>query len=172
MLRVPSLNGGGPESRRDSNQLGSASMTNIQIQPYVGQRAPLLPLFRLADESDVHIRTYWELGDILVALECGRVAGMIQIFNEGAVAEIVSLAVDLGSQRRGIGTALIETAKTRCRREGVRRLIVGTGAWEEDNIAFYERRGFRVFNVARNFFTSEKGYDREQRDQVQLQQGL
>lgn len=147
-------------------------MTNIQIRPYNGPRLALLPLFRLADESDVHIRTYWELGDVLVALDGGRVIGMVQIFNEGAVAEIVSLAVELGSQRRAVGAALIEAAKTRCRREGVRRLIVGTGAWEEDNIAFYERRGFRVFNVARNFFTSEKGYDREHRDQVQLQQDL
>lgn len=132
----------------------------------------MLPLFRLADESEIHIRSYFEIGQVLVARKADRVIGMIQILREKKVAEIVSLAVDPDNQHQGIGTALIQEAANNCRRNSVRQLIVCTGSWEVDNIAFYERRGFRLFNVARGFFTREKGYDLLVRDQAQLEKSL
>jgi len=144
----------------------------MRVQLYEGSRSALLPLFRLADESELHIRSYCEIGHILVARKNDRVIGMIQISREKEHAEIVSLAVDPDNQRQGIGTALIREAANDCRRNSVRRLIVCTGSWEADNIAFYERRGFRLFNVARDFFTREKGYDLVVRDQAQLEKSL
>ncbi len=144
----------------------------MRVQLYEGSRSALLPLFRLADESEIHIRSYVEIGEVLVARKGDRVIGMIQILRENADAEIVSLAVDPDYQRQGIGTALIQEAANNCRRNSVRRLIVCTGSWEADNIAFYERRGFRLFNVARDFFTREKGYELLVRDQAQLEKSL
>jgi N-acetylglutamate synthase-like GNAT family acetyltransferase len=144
----------------------------MQVQLYEGSRFALLPWFRLADESDIHIDSYFRIGDVLVARKSRRVIGMIQIFRTGDVAEIVSLAVDPDYRRQGVGTSLIQEAIKDCQRNNVRQLIVCTGSWETDNITFYEGRGFRMFNVVRDFFTAEKGYDLDVRDQVQLRKSL
>jgi len=147
-------------------------MKNMHVQSYDGCRFALLPLFRLADESEVHIRSYCDIGHILVARNAGSILGMVQISEEQEEAEMVSLAVIPERQRQGIGTLLIEEATNYCRVNLTRRLIVCTGSWETDNIAFYMKRGFRIFNVARDFFTPEKGYERIIRDQVQLEKYL
>lgn len=144
----------------------------MRVQLYDGSISALLPFFRLADESELHIRSYFEIGHILVARKEDRVIGMIQISREKEDAEIVSLAVDPDNQRQGIGTALIQAAANDCARNSVRRLIVCTGSWEADNIAFYESCGFRLFNVVRDFFSREKGYELAVRDQVQLEKFL
>ncbi|AGK56976.1 hypothetical protein HYPDE_26478 [Hyphomicrobium denitrificans 1NES1] len=139
------------------------------MQPYEGDRLTLLPLFRLADESEVHILSYYEIGHVLVARSEGSIVGLLQISEEQQEAEIVSLAVIPERQRQGIGTLLIDEATDYCRLNSNRRLTVCTGAWETDNVTFYMRRGFRIFNVARDFFTREKGYELANRDQVQLE---
>lgn len=140
----------------------------MHLQSYDGCRLALLPLFGLADESEIHIRSYYEIGHILVARNEGVIIGMVQILDEGEMAEIVSLAVLPERQRQGCGTLLVQEAANHCRQDSIRRLIVCTGSWETENIAFYKKRGFRTFNVVRDFFTREKGYDRVERDQIQL----
>jgi N-acetylglutamate synthase-like GNAT family acetyltransferase len=147
-------------------------MESIEVRTHDGSRDGLMPLFRLADESEFHIRSYCEIGHVLVARTEGSVAGMVQIAKERGEAEIVSLAVSPEHQGRGIGTVLIQEAQNYCRENSISRLIVCTGSWEADNIAFYQRRGFRIFNVVRDFFTPEKGYERDIREQVQLEKHL
>lgn len=127
-----------------------------------------MPLFRLADESDSEILGYCQLGDVLVALEHDAIVGMALVEKDGGVVQIISLAVAEDRQGQGIGCLLIEEAKNYSRVHGAERLIVCTGAWESDNIAFYQRRGFRLFHVERGFFTPEKGYA-ELGDQVQFE---
>jgi N-acetylglutamate synthase-like GNAT family acetyltransferase len=93
-------------------------------------------------------------------------------FSSANAIEIVSLAVVPERRGEGIATRLIEEAEMVCRLCGVRRLVVCTGSWETDNIVFYVKRGFRIFNVVRDFFTLERGYDLAIRDQVQFEKGV
>lgn len=134
----------------------STVMANIQL--HEGDRADLLPLFRMADESESEIQSYYKLGDALVAWIDGKVIGMAQIEKAGTTAQIISLAVVSWQQRKGIGCRLIEESANYCRLNGLSRLIVCTASWEDENIAFYLKRGFRLFNVEQGFFTPEKGY--------------
>ncbi len=154
--------------QRDANE----PMRNTHILAYDGCRHALLPLFRLADESEAHIRSYYKIGHVLVARMEGSIIGMVQISEEEETAEIVSLAVIPERQRQGVGTLLLQEAANHSRGGSIRRLIVCTGAWEADNIAFYTKREFRIFNVVRDFFTREKGYDRVECDQVQFEKFL
>lgn len=140
----------------------------IHIQIHQGDRADLLPLFRIADESESEILSYYQLGDVLVALEDDMVVGMAQVEKDGSAVQIISLAVLARCQGQGIGCRLIEEAANYCKLNGVGRLIVCTGAWEAQNIAFYMKRGFRLFHVERGFFRPEKGYA-ELGDQVQFE---
>ncbi|HML29946.1 MAG TPA: GNAT family N-acetyltransferase [Hyphomicrobium sp.] len=144
----------------------------MSIEVYEGGRAALLPLFRLADESNSQIESYYRLGTVLAAYNDISVVGMAHLVGDESYVELVSLAVRPEFQRQGFGTRLIDAAVRHCRAHKTGRLIVGTGAWETDNINFYLHRGFRIFNVNRGFFTPEKGYADGLRDQVQLEMSV
>ena len=104
------------------------------------------------------ILSYYEMGSVLVAYDGDLVVGMAQIMNDDRTIEIISLAVSPERQGQGIGIRLIEEAVSYCRMNHISRLVVSTGSWETDNLVFYLRRGFRIFNVVRDYFTLEKGY--------------
>ncbi|MBS0250809.1 MAG: GNAT family N-acetyltransferase [Proteobacteria bacterium] len=144
----------------------------MTIGIYEGGRAALLPLFLLADESDSQIESYYRLGTVLAAYDGTSVVGLAHLVDDEGYVELVSLAVSPQSQRQGIGTRLIEAAADYCRANNFNRLIVGTGAWENENIVFYLNRGFQIFNVNRGFFTPEKGYADGRCDQVQLEMSV
>jgi GNAT superfamily N-acetyltransferase len=141
----------------------------LKIKFYDGSRADLLPLFRLADESESQILSYYALGRVLAAYDGNSPIGIAQIYEEGRSLEIVSLAVSPERQGQGIGTRLIEEASSYCRHNRIARLIVCTGCWEADNIIFYLKRGFRIFDVKQDFFTQEKGYAASHRHQIRLE---
>lgn len=140
----------------------------IRIQTHDGDRADLLPLFRLADESESEIESYYRLGEVLVAVDGDKTVGMALVEKDGGTVQIISLAVLEAHQGQGIGSRLIAEALDYCRRGGAARLIVCTGAWETQNIAFYRNRGFVLFHVEHGFFTQQKGYA-EPGDQVQFE---
>ena len=140
----------------------------LHFRKYEGDRADLLPLFRMADESESQILSYYRLGDVLVALDDDKVVGMAQVEKDAGAVQIISLAVAPQRRGEGIGCRLIEEAANYCRLGGANRLIVCTGAWETENKAFYVNRGFRLFHVEPGFFTPEKGYA-EIGDQVQFE---
>lgn len=130
----------------------------IHVRVHEGDRADLLPLFRIADDSESEIQSYYKCGDALVALDDDEVVGMAQVEKDGSTVQIISLAVVPWRQGEGVGCRLIKEAANYCRRHGASRLIVCTGAWEKENMHFYIKRGFRLFHVERAFFTPEKGY--------------
>ena len=125
----------------------------------------------MADDSESEIMSYYRLGDALVALDGGTIVGMAQVERVATTVQIISLAVVPARRREGIGCQLIEEAASYCRVNAASRLIVCTGAWESENIAFYLKRGFHHFHIERSFFTPDKGYA-EVRDQVQLEMNL
>ena len=103
--------------QRDANE----PMRNTHILAYDGCRHALLPLFRLADESEAHIRSYYKIGHVLVARMEGSIIGMVQISEEEETAEIVSLAVIPERQQQGVGTLLLQEAANHSRGGSIRR---------------------------------------------------
>lgn len=132
------------------------NMTSIHI--HRGDRTELLSLFRLADESESEILSYYGLGEVLAASDGDTIVGMAQVERDGDTVQIISLAVMETHQGQGIGSQLVAAARQYSKHSGARRLIVCTGAWEAENITFYKHRGFRLFHVEPGFFTQEKGY--------------
>ncbi len=143
----------------------------LRIDLFQGNREDLLPLFRIADESESEILNYYRLGEVLVALDDDKVVGMAHIESDAGALQIISLAVLPTRRGEGIGCGLIEQAAHYGRLNRMNRLIVCTGAWETENRAFYAKRGFRVFHVEPGFFTREKGYD-QLGDQIQFEMKL
>ncbi len=81
----------------------------------------------------------------------GEIIGAV-VVRWGDESEIELLAVDKAQRGQGIGQAIVAEVFAEARRRGVKRLRVGTGNFSLDNIAFYQKCGFRMSHVRRGYF--------------------
>jgi len=132
----------------------------IWCAPLRRDRRELLPLLRLADDSEQQILAHLYLGEILFAVQSDRVLGCAHVIATGVPDEfeLKSIAVAESLQRRGIGRKLIRAVIRYCRGHAARRLKVSTSIAASDAIAFYLGNGFRIGGFVRDAFTRETGY--------------
>lgn len=119
-----------------------------------------MPLFAEADDSETEIANYKDLGDILVARLDGAIVGHAQIVDgdEPSAFELKSLAVQEEWRSQGIGTALVRAATAYCLERNARLLVVATAAASIQALQFYQRQGFRIRRVIRDFYNPDRGY--------------
>lgn len=119
-----------------------------------------MPLFAEADDSESQIAAYRDLGEVLVAQEAGKILGHVQMVptDEPESIEIKSIAVLENRRSQGIGTALLQGALEHCRRQDARLVSLATAAASIDALKFYQRNGFRLRRVIRDFYSPECGY--------------
>jgi GNAT superfamily N-acetyltransferase len=132
----------------------------MHIDRYDDDRARLLPLFTLADDSPAQIAAYISRGEVLVARDGELAIGHLQIVETGeaGVFELKSMAVTEHRQREGVGQQLVKAALEYCRARNGRRLIVSTAAADTGNLRFYQRQGFRMSKIVRDAFAPANGY--------------
>jgi ribosomal protein S18 acetylase RimI-like enzyme len=132
----------------------------VEISIYSGSRDGLAPLFSEADDSESEIASYRDLGEVLVAIEHGEIVGHVQVVEgvEPGIFELKSLAVQEELRSRGIGTALAQAALAHCRNRGARQIIVATAAASIEALKFYQRLGFRIRRIIRDFYVPSRGY--------------
>jgi ribosomal protein S18 acetylase RimI-like enzyme len=132
----------------------------MQIKIYDGSRTALLPLFAEADDSEAQIAGYMNLGDVFVAFDGQTPIGHAQVIEttEAGVFELKSLAVEERRRSQGIGALLVRAAMTHCRDHNAHTLVVATAAASIPALKFYQRQGFRISRVVRDFYSPERGY--------------
>ncbi len=120
---------------------------------------PIDPVFRMRDDADGELAELLRAMvrdpdcEILVYDEQGDLPGMLivridqapPIMDEVQRAEITDLGVRDGERRRGIGTALVETALDWVRASGVARVEVQVAHGNAEGQAFWRARGFGDF---------------------------
>jgi GNAT superfamily N-acetyltransferase len=121
----------------------------------------LVPLLLLAEPSYPSLRwSLKNLSDAVYRLDLdGALAGAATVRWEGDPCEIVELAVAAERQGTGLGRALVEWLLAEARRRGKRAMEVGTANASLGNIAFYQKCGFRMDHVRKDYFW----YDRRER---------
>ena len=120
------------------------------------EQAPF-SLLLLADPSQKRLKNSLRNGFCYVAEDNGNVLGSCIVSDCGSgVYELHSIAVEPDEQAKGIGTRLLKYVANDVRRRGGKRLEVGTGTFGHQ-LVFYQRAGFRVESVDRDFFL--KNYD-------------
>lgn len=124
---------------------------SLLIQEIPPADAPI-DLLLLADPSEEKIRSYLPASNCFVASRNGSVvaAAVVQPREAGA-HELMSIAVYPDHQQSGIGTALLKWIVDYFGRAGATKLEVGTGTFGYQ-LAFYQRQGFRVTGIDRDFY--------------------
>ncbi|MDH6349300.1 GNAT family N-acetyltransferase [Brevibacillus sp. 1238] len=116
------------------------------------EEAPM-HLLLLADPSQKLVEDYLQRGQCYVAAQDEQFVGVyVLISTRPDTIELVNVAVDEAHQGQGIGKQLvlhaIETAKV----SGYKTIEVGTGNSSLDQLALYQKCGFRMTWIDRDFF--------------------
>ncbi len=115
----------------------------------------LLPILHDAEEDDKRIRAAF-LDPACVAYAAsvdGTLVGAAVVrWEEGETSEILYIAVIAAARGKGYGKRIIAALQAELPAHG-RVLLVGTANSSLENIAFYQRCGFRMFEVRRGYFT-------------------
>src|ERR671911_3180725 len=139
--------------------------TLISVPPGA-ERERFLPLLLLADESLEQVRSYMHSGELyaLVGRDGDAVGIVLTIPAEHGAVELKAVAVDTAQQNRGIGRRLLTAVIEDLRRRGVRRAIVGTANAGIGQLAYYQKAGFRLLRIERDFFSPARGYPQTMTD--------
>jgi ribosomal protein S18 acetylase RimI-like enzyme len=124
------------------------------------ERERFLPLLLLADESLEQVRSYMHSGDLyaFVGRDAIAVGIVLTVPAEQGAVELKAVAVDTAQQNRGIGRRLLAAVIEELRKRGVRRAVVGTANAGIGQLAYYQKAGFRLLRIERDFFSPARGY--------------
>ena len=129
------------------------------------EREPLLPLLFLADSAEDHVRAHLADGSLYSLVDdAGSVIGAVQCVARpedpiAGTVELTLVAVAEEHQRRGVGQRMLALVLGELRRAGFRRAIVGTSNAGIGEIAYYQKCGFRLLSIERDYFDAARGYD-------------
>ncbi len=125
----------------------------MRIEAIKEQREHFLVLLLLADPSVEIVQEYLERGELFVLFEQDEACGVLHLDpHDDRLIEIKNVAVKENMQGRGYGKMLVRHAIAYCKEAGYTTLLVGTGNSSLDNLAFYQKLGFRFKTVERDFF--------------------
>lgn len=134
-------------------------MLSLEMHELANEEPPW-GLLLMADPSRERVADYLNEGKCFLAYLGEKLVGEIVLLETSpGVMEIVNIAVAPQFQSKGIGKQLIGHAKSICKKRGAGLLKAGTGNSSTGQIAFYQKCGFRIIGVERDFFI--KNYDHE-----------
>jgi ribosomal protein S18 acetylase RimI-like enzyme len=137
----------------------------LRIRPT--DRDAFLPLLLLADESEQQVRSYMYEGDLYAYFPDGAIdspAGVILAIETGAGVELKAVAVRPEQQGQGVGLRMLRAVLGELRSRGVRRVVVGTANAGIGQLAYYQKAGFRLQRIERDFFSPARGYPEHMED--------
>jgi len=115
---------------------------------------PYWDMLLLADPSEAAVQQYLEDGKLYIAEWDDTVVGVYVLLRaDGSLWALKNIAVTPEWQGKGVGKALIAAAISSARALGATSLEVGTGNSSIDQLAFYQKAGFRMVRIAKNYFT-------------------
>ena len=123
------------------------------VQPHTGNiNADMLALLLTADPDESAVNNYIGAATIAVIKEADKVVAVAAIIIEGRAAELKNIAVSLNCQGQGMAKALIFYMQQLAKESGATSLTVGTGNSSLDQLALYQKCGFRFDSIIPDFF--------------------
>lgn len=130
----------------------------MDIQTLQANDEAPIDLLLLADPSKEQVEKYLEQGQCYIAKEAENITAVyvLQPISPGII-ELKNIAVGEAEQGKGIGKQLISHAIKTARFQGYHTIEVGTGNSSIGQLALYQKCGFRITEVDKDFFM--KHYD-------------
>jgi len=140
--------------------MNSPEMSPLAVRPLEPGETPPWRLLWLADPSSERVQAYLAQGRCSLAFLASELIGefvLLRIDSEEAPArgetwELMNVAVAEPYQGQGWGKKLVKAAIAQARVLGAAVLEVGTGNSSLSQLALYQKCGFRIVGVERDFF--------------------
>jgi ribosomal protein S18 acetylase RimI-like enzyme len=111
------------------------------------------PLLLDADPSRSLIDAYIHQSTVMGLMAGDAVIAVVVLLNRTPqLVEVMNIAVDPSYQGKKLGKLLLAAAVERSRQQGATRMIVGTGTAGIGQLAFYQKMGFRMESIDRDYF--------------------
>ena len=125
----------------------------LHIEPIKDKEEIPFDLLELADPSRFQIESYLNTGLCFIAKFKSEIVGVI-VLNEidSTVIEIKNIAIKESEQGKGFGKALLKYSEKVSRESGYQKLIIGTGNSSVGQLALYQKEGFEIDRIEKNFF--------------------
>lgn len=139
---------------------------------------PPIHLLLLADPSPKIVKDYISRGECFIAEAGNDIIGIYVLLpTRPETVELVNVAVDEGHQGRGIGKQLVLDAVKTAKKNGYKKIELGTGNSGIGQLALYQKCGFRITGVDFDFFTNHYAEEIIEngilcRDMIRLSQDL
>ncbi|MGF6947557.1 GNAT superfamily N-acetyltransferase [Neobacillus sp. B4I6] len=143
----------------------------------INEEAPM-NLLLLADPSRIIVEEYLQRGECFVAESEGQIIGVyILLPTRPETVELVNIAVIETQHGKGLGKQLVMNAIEEAKLKGYRTIEVGTGNSSIGQLTLYQKCGFRITGVDKDFFIrhyQEKIFENgiQCRDMIRLSQDL
>lgn len=125
----------------------------MKIRKLQHDEVPPYELLLLADPSREHIEAYIAEGECYIAEEKDGIIGVFVIVPlTKETVEIKNIAVHEDKQGCGIGKKLLLEAIKIAESNGYNFIEIGTGNSSIGQLALYQKCGFRISGVIKNFF--------------------
>ncbi|KRK97811.1 hypothetical protein FD04_GL000782 [Secundilactobacillus odoratitofui DSM 19909 = JCM 15043] len=169
---------GNLKARLGIHRNGGDMMTAITFEVPKQVTDEMMVLLLSADPDEQMIESYIHRAEIRVAKSADQIVGVIcTLTTRPLTVEIVNLAVRDDYQNHGIGAQLINEVIQHCRAEKVTTLAIGTGSTSFGPLYLYQKLGFRMVGVDRDFFVRHYSRPIEEnglvlRDMIRLELNL
>lgn len=126
----------------------------MEIRILGENESPPMNLLLMADPSEEVVKDYLDRGCTYVMEDNNQVIGAYVLLpTRPKTMELVNIAIAEEFQGKGIGKKLVNDAIRQAKDKGYITLEVGTGNSSIYQLAFYQKCGFRITGVDKDFFT-------------------
>jgi ribosomal protein S18 acetylase RimI-like enzyme len=114
----------------------------------------LIPVLRQAEETEGALRwSLANLSDVVYRMDDdGQLVGAATMQWRDGGCEMIELAIAPARHGQGLGKHLVAWLIEEARQRGKHQMLVGTANSSIDTIAFYQKCGFRMDHIRKDYF--------------------
>lgn len=127
--------------------------SNLTIQPIYHHQDLPMELLLLADPNIELVQQYYAQGKAWALKANQQIIGVILITHVSEkTIEIKNIAIDINHQKQGLAKYLINHIKNYAKQNNYQHLDIGTGNSSLNQLALYQKCGFRMHRIESDFF--------------------
>lgn len=125
----------------------------MEIRKLDNNESPPIDLLLLADPSEQIVKEYLKRGQCYIAEMNNTIIGVYVLLpTRPETVELVNIAVNENRQGKGMGRRLVQHAVKNAKVQGYKTIEIGTGNSGMGQLALYQKCGFRIVGIDRDFF--------------------